>query len=461
MRTRTLWMATAVITIAGATNGQQVRGQRTTGAGAKALSPRLFIDETTGRIRGAAPGCAGALIAFDVDIDGDQDLVVAQDGDLGIWINAGRGTFEDQAGQRIGGVTGDVSALGAADIDGDGDLDFVTGGDLPNGVADRLWINRGGNQNGTTGNFVRDNSFPNGLLRDGLTTSVVFGDVDGDGDPDLLLTRGQSAHGLGSGDVNELLINQGLFSGQFVADAAFSAGSWHNGAELFSTDGAVFGDFDGDTHLDILLLNSDVAANQGPPGEPNQLLLNGGTGTFTDATSQIVPNWSDNSFDAEALDIDADGDLDLVIANSVLSISTAQSGDVLINQGGLQGGAEGNFLDDPTSFLEPSSLSDGIRLSIAAADLDADGDPEAMTTVHDLPGGGNHRLWINQGGRQGGALGEMQELDGFDPYDSVSSGLVFVDIDGDRDLDIVQTHCGSAGGANVPSFLTVYRNTRR
>ena len=126
-----------------------------------------------------------------------------------------------------------------------------------------------------------------------------------------------------------------------------------------------------------------------------------------------------------------------MLANSVFTVTTANSGDVLVNIGGLQGSTEGVFVDNTLSFLEPSSLDNTIRMSIQAADLEADGDLDILCTVHDgFINGTQQMLFLNDGGSQGGSEGFFTQETLFDPADAIVSGSVLFDADGDGDVDI-------------------------
>ena len=115
-----------------------------------------------------------------------------------------------------------LSALALGDVDGDGDVDIVLG--KSGGQPNVLLLNQGG------GTFVEATGFAGGSAN---TRAVSLGDVDGDGDLDLLVGNGGDAD---EGQANELLLNDG--SGAFSSASSFPGGS-------ASTVAVVFGDVDG------------------------------------------------------------------------------------------------------------------------------------------------------------------------------------------------------------------------
>ena len=136
--------------------------------------------------------------------------------------------------------------------------------------------------------------------------------------------------------------------------------------------------------------------------------MQGGTiGVFVDKTSAQYPNIQDTSRDADFVDIDLDGDEDLFISNT--STDTDQSNRFQINQGGLQAGTAGFFVDETsTRWVNVGEIA---GFSSVAATLA-------------LPTGG---------------------------FIDWSCDCLFGDLDNDGDMDLVQTSYGPSFTGTVPS----------
>ena len=417
-----------------------------------APAPGYLADEAATHLPAGYDQLGGnTAVPVDINRDGFPDLVITTDFDIRIWINDGTGHFADETGSRIAWPGDSPSTVVAGDLDRDGDPDLITGGGYDDFFSppDRLWINDG------TGHFEQDTNFPEG---EGLSSQFELADIDRDGNVDVLVANGTETHLANPGGKSQLYINDG--SGGFGADAQFDSGPWND--PQFEMTGIRAGDVDGDGFLDVYVVRSDTGGVDGTAGQPNVLLHNNGDATFTDVSATMLPNKSDNSQDAQLVDLDGDGDLDIVVANSVLGVSAADSGDVLINQGGLQGGVQGKFLDNSTSFLEANNFSDGIRLSVVGDDLDADGDADVIVTVHDLFAGADQMLFLNQGGAQGGTEGAFVRQTWFDPTGSGLGGLgdficfgsCAFDADHDGDRDVILCGDGVVGSDPADQFTT-------
>ncbi|MYA32387.1 MAG: CRTAC1 family protein [Gemmatimonadales bacterium] len=124
--------------------------------------------------------------------------------------------------------------LAAADVDGDGDLDLFAGaratpGAYPLPADSRLLLAEGGD-------WVVDAEAAETLREVGLVSGAVFSDVDGDGDPDLLLALEWASV--------RLLENDG---GRF-SDATED---WGLAAHTGRWNGIATGDFNGDGRPDL------------------------------------------------------------------------------------------------------------------------------------------------------------------------------------------------------------------
>ncbi len=278
----------------------------------------------------------------------------------------------------------------------------------------------------------------------------ALGDLDGDGDLDWLGVRFDSAA------AHQVWINTG--SGEFVRSKQTFGGD----APGWSV---ALGDLDGDGDLD-----SYVSTSGGDAGCPaDEVWRNDGKGGF-ELAAQIG---ADCSSAAALVDVDRDGDLDAVTANSAVDAkgfpTRANAGKVWLNDGRMEFHDSGQRLGhqigrdvaagdldgdtDPDLVLVGSGpdsvwfndgkgqFSDsGQRLGnvatfgIALADLDHDGDVDAFAANADFHG---NTVWINQGdGRfvdSSQSLGDLLALD-----------VALADVDGDHDIDALVANRNSA-----------------
>ena len=134
------------------------------------------------------------------------------------------------------------------------------------------------------------------------TFAVALGDVDGDGDLDIVFGNG-GYHG----EQNRLYLNDG--AGTF-ADVTAT----HMPVDSDSTTAVALGDVDGDGDLDIVFGNAGYCYPYYPYWcftEQNRLYLNDGTGTFTDVTATRMPTHGDWTEAVALGDVDVAGDLDM------------------------------------------------------------------------------------------------------------------------------------------------------
>lgn len=138
-----------------------------------------------------------SLLFFDVDGDGDNDLLQVKGGDAKeagnaaylarLFLNDGHGQFTSAPADALPALSISASAAVAADFNRDGKLDVFIGGRLvpgkyPETPDSVLLENQGGHLVDVT-----DTLAP-GLRHVGMVTSALWSDVDGDGWMDLVLT---------------------------------------------------------------------------------------------------------------------------------------------------------------------------------------------------------------------------------------------------------------------------------
>jgi len=151
----------------------------------------------------AASGSVFAIALTDVDGDSDLDAVLGGSGRR-MEINDGQGFFTIAAANRLPAIASWTSAIVAGDVDGDGDVDLVFG----NYEQDSLLRNNG------SGTFL-DDAVASLPPDSGFTHGLALVDLDGDGDLDLF--QAKTALGASSGR-DTLSWNDG--TGHFVAAAA-------------------------------------------------------------------------------------------------------------------------------------------------------------------------------------------------------------------------------------------------
>jgi hypothetical protein len=339
-------------------------------------------------------------------------------------------TYERGESGRALPVETTGGGVGLLDYDGDGDLDlfFAQGAPLAGAVPptagppDVLLRNDGG------GRFA-DVSRAAGLAFRGYGQGVTVADVEGDGDPDVFVTR----YG-----VNTLWKNEG---GRFV-DATASAGL---AGEPSWSLGAAFADHDGDGDLDLYVANYFAfdparapfardprtgAAMYGPPAEfpglPDRLYRNDG-GRFTDVTESAGVAASGRGMGVLAADLDGDRRVDYLVAND------AEPNALWRDAGG------GRFTDEATvlGLAVNGAGQPEANMGIARGDTDGDGVADLVIThfydEHDT-------LWRGERGPDGGLFYRDATFEaglGTDSRPLTGWGAALADFDQDGRLDLV------------------------
>ncbi len=324
-------------------------------------------------------GDGTSIAVADVDGDGDMDALVSNaDKNSTLLLNDGIGKFAKSAQEFK-----PSSSAAFGDLNGDKSLDiFIT-----EETSNEVWLNDGiGKFNTSDQNLVSPES-----------SSVALGDLDGDGDLDAFVTNW-------NGNPDQVFLNDG--SGNF-SDSGQTLGNWFGSA-------VSLGDVDKDGDLDALVANNGEKTDNAPV-----LWLNDGTGVFTDSNQRLGFT---NAYAAVLGDLDVDGDLDAFIANS--SHNGANPADKV-------------WLNDGNGIFSDSGQNLGTLYSLTAAlaDMDSDGDLDAITGSWKT----GPKFWLNDG--KGTFSDSKIKLDSFN-----NSGVAIADMDADGDLDMfVSTNTWLAG----------------
>ncbi|MEM7308385.1 MAG: VCBS repeat-containing protein [Planctomycetota bacterium] len=356
---------------------------------------RLLLGDGAGRFVQTEPSvstvAAAVVVAGDLDGDGDLDALTGASAVRRL-DNDGAGFLREVHG-AVGAPTGSFGALALGDLDGDGDLDAWAGSSA--GCQNEAFVLA----NDGAGLLTRmPDAVPaiTGALRD-----VALADFDADGDLDV--ATASSSICVSDQAANQLLLNAG--GAGVLVDA--SALLPPNGDR---TQALVASDLDGDGDVDLLAGNDLPGIGGG--GQQNRIYANDGSGAFVDATDAL-PAIEDNTSSLAVGDIDADGDLDVLVGNASPSFSAPCR--LLRNDGAA-------FVDVPSAIPTAAGAT-----ALALADLDGDGDLDAY--VASLA---QDELWTNIGlglfvAQAPGALLPAE--------DDFASDLVVADFDLDGDLD--------------------------
>ena len=216
------------------------------------------------------------------------------------------GIFEDESATRLPTLPFEktVSRRSAvADIDGDGDADIVMCNGIQNdGAPNVVLINDG------FGNFSDETELrlPTGATRLDDTYDLVLTDLNGDGSPDIVFANRYGA----SPQANlynycRLLYNNGAGVFTEVTDPAV----WPLANRLVDARSIVAGSF--------FSAGKDLVITTVDPTDPIIVLVNNGTGGFSDQSATRLPDLTTRqkypTYGCTAGDVDNDGLLDLVV----------------------------------------------------------------------------------------------------------------------------------------------------
>jgi hypothetical protein len=306
-----------------------------------------FADETAARLPAGFVQQAKGVIAVDVDADGDKDLVFANafNNQPSLLINNGTGTFTNETAARLPAILLNSFGVGWGDIDGDGDIDLVFAHAGPSAFGAPGGMAKLFRNDGT-GHFAHVPVFSNLANKVGAGNAHLV-DMDDDLDLDLVID--------GKSPGQFLCVNDGQGHLRF-APALLPAGT----SNTYATGWA---DLDNDDDMDGLYIslsgfNEGTAQNNLHPS---------GTLSFTGSTATIAGLNGQDDNDVIFLDANNDGFLDPIIG----SLGNSQE-KLYLNAGTF---AAGSFVYQSNGFTATNDST----LDLALGDFDNDGDYDVVT----------------------------------------------------------------------------------
>ena len=322
----------------------------------------------------AAPVALAGLEAWgqraiaDVDGDGDPDLLAASDGSGGTtlrWYELQDGSAPPEFTEHLIFAFGGnelATHLVAVDLDRDGDVDAaLLADDADDDTVTLLWAENDGTpaDGGWTRHDVVSWDPPfGGILQSGAGGGLAAGDVDGDGDADLVAAYAEWEIFETDADGRTVWLR---------SDGSPANGGWSSEPLVdWSTDRTysnfVLADLDGDADLDLVLDSNDTDLDR---AEYLQWAENDGTPGVGFWLRRLVADLSDDFWPTQAAvaDFDRDGDLDLACADGEAAAARWFQNDGSPGDGG---------------WTSRTVTSPGDREDLVAADVDRDGDPDLV-----------------------------------------------------------------------------------
>lgn len=328
-----------------------------------------FADESSTRLPSGFTQQNKALVVFDIDNDGDQDVVFANGfgNQPSLLVNNGAGVFTNETATRLPAISLSSFGGGFGDVDDDGDLDLVLADagaspfGSPGGLA-RLFLNNG------AGVFTLAPATQlNAALKIGAQNAQML-DVDNDFDLDVIVD--------GKSTGQQVYLNDGAGTFTLQASTVLPSG----GNNTYATN---FSDLDNDNDLDGVYIS--IAPGSLNDGTAQNQLVPSGVLTFSGSqTTMTTPPTGQDDNDIVFIDVNDDGLLDFVLG----SLQNNQE-KLYVNAGTF---GTGSFAFQTSGF---STITDS-TLDLAAADFDGDGRYDVVTGQGES-GSFQNRVYRNTG----------------------------------------------------------------
>src|SRR5947208_1930040 len=371
---------------------------------------------------------ANSVAVADVNGDGKLDLLVANfctatplrgDGTVGVLLGNGDGTFQPAVTYDSGGQN--AVSIAVADVNSDGKPDAVVTDNCVTSTCDAGAVGvLLGNGDGT---FQAAVNYTSGGLS---PSSVVVGDVNGDGKPDLLVGNIYMGNGNYSRGSVGLLLGNG--DGTFLGPVSFDSGGEY-------AYGVAVGDINGDGKLDLFVANFCADSTCASGGVA--VFLGKGDGSF-----QPVVTYGSGGLDSYSVavgDVNEDGKPDLLVANYYSADGNYYSNGTV---GVLLGNGDGTF----QAAVSYGSGGSG-PASLAVGDVNGDGKPDLLVANQCSNRNNSNSCTGLLTVLLGSGDGKFQAAVSYASGGASPSSIVLADINGDEKPDVlISNQCARLDG---------------
>ncbi|NRA95089.1 MAG: VCBS repeat-containing protein [Planctomycetes bacterium] len=282
------------------------------------------------------------------------------------------GPFSYRRTGSLGAAADRTASISIGDVDSDGDLDLVVANGRHWAGQNKIFLNDG------KGTFGDEHKLSSDLS---TTYAAALADLDGDGDLDAVVGNDRAP--------SYVFMNNG--KGRFVRGPQVG--------KISNTRSVTLADLDGQHGIDVILTNRR---------EANLICFNDGEGGF--GRQSTFGSRTDATINVATGDVDGDGDLDIAVANR-----NGQQNHVYLNDG------KGGF-----SRSVPYGTGSDATRGVALADIDGDGHLDILNANIGQP----NAVYFGNGS---GRFDRSITFGG----DSQSYALAPSDMNGDGRIDIV------------------------